>query len=125
MEIVKIMSKQKGVKLRKFGKELNFEILIEDKPVEVMQNVAEFLLLDKPNMIYAVDDKGKEIVYDKFVTIDKEKFLAERQKVRDRLEKQTETKKPLSEKSKERIKDFTEDLRDDGKRNRSIKKKGR
>ncbi len=122
-ELIYIKSKQQGVSLKHNGVP-NFQIEIGSDPVAVIRHVAEFLVLDKPNMISACDEKGKDIKID-FKIMNKEEFFAEKQKVLDKLnfEKKVAAEPKLSEESKARVKDFAEDLADDGKRNRSNKKK--
>lgn len=112
-KVVKIMCKKPGMKFRHYGKP-SFEVRIDDEPIEVMQEVAEFLLLDKPGMVYAVNDKGEEIEYKDFEVIDAKAFRAARQKVLDDLNKDN-VKDPIDE----RLKDIEKDLKDDGKLNYS------
>lgn len=85
------------MKFRHFGKP-SFEIVIDDEPVVVMEEVGEFLLLDKPDMVYAVDEKGEEVEYGPFKILKPESF---RKEVSARLE------------------DLKKDLDDDGKLNYS------
>lgn len=95
MKLVKIKSKQKDITVKSNG-DPAFQLHFQEQPLEVMESIAK-KLVQSDN--FEIVGEGKE-VEEKEVSIE-----------------------ALDDKSKERVKDFVEDLKDDGKRNRSNKKK--